>query len=251
MIANPVFARVVERLFDLYLACRDGVDESSGINATLLNGFWHLWHGEVQLTDHKKEPVKARTQSSRVSVIERAELSNQWAYLEQVSFNYKRRDGSWQAQRREIYHRGHGAAVLLHNVALGVIVLTKQFRFPAWDSGDDGFLLEVPAGIIESDNPAETVRQETQEETGFLIEEPQFLFRAYATPGSVTEQIHFFSAAYEPSERQGEGGGLAEEGEDIEVMEVNIAQAVGWIAEGKIIDAKTIILIQYAHMNIF
>ncbi len=203
------------------------------------------------MADHKQEQANKRTQSSRVSVIEKTELSNQWATLEQVKFNYKRSDGTWQMQQREIYHRGHGAAVLLHNVSLGLIVLTRQFRFPAWDSGDDGFLLEVPAGIIESDNPEETVQLETQEETGFVIGKPQFLFRAYATPGSVTEQLHFFSAAYEPNNRRGEGGGLAEEGEDIEVLEVDIAQALAWIGEGKIIDAKTIILIQYAHMNIF
>ncbi len=203
------------------------------------------------MVDHKRVQDNKRGQTSRVSVIERTELSNHWAHLEQVKFNYRRGDGSWQIQQREIYHRGHGAAVLLYNIALGVIVLTRQFRFPAWESGDDGFLLEVPAGIIELDNPEETVRQETQEETGFIIGEPKFLFRAYATPGSVTEQLHFFSAAYEPGNRQGQGGGVAEEGEDIEVLEVDIAQALVWIAEGKIIDAKTIILIQYAHMNIF
>lgn len=205
----------------------------------------------TSLDSQKPQSLSRRNQSDRIRVSDRQQLSNQWARLEQVTFDYKRRDGRWQKQQREIYHRGHGAAVLLYNVAGRSLVLTRQFRFPAWDIGDDGFLLEVPAGIIESNNPQETIRKETEEETGFIIEQPQFLFRAYATPGSVTEQLHYFSAPYESGNRSGPGGGLEQEGEDIEVLEVNVDQAGAWISEGKIIDAKTIILIQYAQLHIF
>ncbi|MFK8082007.1 MAG: NUDIX domain-containing protein [Granulosicoccus sp.] len=205
------------------------------------------------MTVNKQKPQfpPARTHSDRVSVTKREQLSNQWARLEQVTFDYKRSDGNWQEQKREIYHRGHGAAVLLYNLGLETIVLTRQFRLPAWEIGGDGFLLEVPAGIIESENPEETIRQETEEETGFIIGQPQFLFCAFATPGSVTEQLYYFSAPYEPGHRSGSGGGLVEEGEDIEVLEVNLDQAAAWIVEGKIIDAKTIILIQYAQLSVF
>ena len=183
--------------------------------------------------------------------VKRKLLCDGWARLEQVNFDYKRGDGSWQHQQREIYHRGHGAAVLLYNLALGKLVLTRQFRFPVYDCGDEGFLLEVPAGIIEAENPEQTICKETEEETGFLIEQPRFLFRAYATPGSVTEQLHYYCAEYAPDRRVGRGGGLPEEGEDIEVLEVDIEQAVRWIEEGLIVDAKTIILIQYAQLQIF
>ena len=178
-------------------------------------------------------------------------LSDSWARLEQVNFDYKRSDGSWQHQQREIYHRGHGAAVLLYNLGLGQMILTRQLRFPAWDCGDEGFLLEVPAGIIESENPEQTIRKETEEETGFIIEQPRFLFRAFASPGSVTEQLYYYCAEYASDRRVGHGGGLAEEGEDIEVLEVDIEQAVHWIDQGLIVDAKTIILIQYAQLHIF
>lgn len=199
----------------------------------------------------KQRETERRMGSERVRVIERTQLSDRWARLEQVRFDYRRSDGIWQEQQREIYHRGHGAAVLLYNLALGKLVLTRQFRFPTWDCDDDGFMLEVPAGIIESNNPEETIRKETEEETGFIIDKPRFLFRAYASPGSITEQLHYFCASYEPSMRSGQGGGLAEEGEDIEVLEVSLMQAVAWIEQGRIIDAKTIMLIQYAQLHVF
>lgn len=192
-----------------------------------------------------------RTGAERIRGINRKLLSDQWARVESVSFEYQHSDGSWQKQEREIYHRGHGSAILLYNLERRTVVLVRQFRFPAFDAGDDGFMLEVPAGIIETDDPENTIRKETEEETGFLIDNPQFLFRAYSTPGSVTEQVHYFCAAYHPENRSGEGGGLVSEGEDIEVIEVDLGEALAWIDNGKIIDAKTIILIQYASVNLF
>jgi len=192
-----------------------------------------------------------RVKSDRVFVKQRELLSSQWAKLEDVTFDYLRSDGQWQTQRREIYHRGHGAAILLYDLARETIVLTRQFRFPAWELGGDGFLYEVPAGVIESDNPEETVLQETSQETGFFIEDPQFLFKAYATPGSVTEQIYYFAAVYDNRRRTGSGGGVESEGEDIEVIEMKLTDAVNKISAGNIEDAKTIILIQYAQLHIF
>ena len=189
--------------------------------------------------------------SERIKVRHRALLSNQWAKLEDVEFDYLRTDGSWQTQRREIYHRGHGAAILLYNLKTETIVLTKQFRFPAWTIDGEGFLLEVPAGVIEGDDPHATIVEETEQETGFVIGEPTFLYKAYASPGSVTEQLYYFTASYSNDNRSGVGGGLKEEGEDIEVVEMNFVDAVRSIEEGKIVDAKTIILIQHAQLHIF
>lgn len=191
-----------------------------------------------------------RADSKRIRVQERSTLSDRWARLEQVKFDYQRSDGTWQTQQREIYHRGHGAAVLLFNRDKRTIVLIRQFRFPAWEEGDDGFLLEVPAGVIETDDPFDTIRRETEEETGFIIDSPEYLFKAYCTPGSVTEQIHYFAASYDSERRVSAGGGLAQEGEDIEVLEVTLADAMRWITEGQVIDAKTILLILYAQCHI-
>lgn len=178
-------------------------------------------------------------------------LSAGWATLEEVVFDYRRNDGRWQQQQREIFHRGHGAAILLYNRNKGTIVLTRQFRFPAWTLGGDGLLYEVPAGMIEEGDAEATIRAETQQETGFLIGPPEFLFRAYASPGSMTEQLFYFAAAYDDGKRSGIGGGLEEEGEDIEVVEVELEEAVKWIASGEIMDAKSIVLIQYAQLHIF
>lgn len=189
--------------------------------------------------------------TERINVKNRELLSNQWAKLEDVEFDYLRSDGVWQTQRREIYHRGHGAAILLYNLDTRSIVLTKQFRFPAWVIDGDGFLLEVPAGVIESDDPYATIREETEQETGFLIGDPTLLFKAFASPGSVTEQLFYFTAPYDNAKRSGPGGGLEEEGEDIEVLELDFVEAVELIRVGKIVDAKTIILIQYAQLHIF
>lgn len=190
-------------------------------------------------------------ENKRIRVQSRKVLSNQWARLERVGFDYKRADGTWQAQQREIYHRGHGAAILLYNMDQCTIVLTRQFRFPAWELDGDGFLLEVPAGIIEGDDPSLTIQMETEQETGFVIDCPQFLFKAFASPGSVTEQVYYFAANYDRARRCGSGGGLEEEGEDIEVLEVTIEKAVDWVASGSIVDAKTIMLIQYAQLHLF
>lgn len=193
---------------------------------------------------------------TRIRVLDRTVLSDAWARLERVRFDYQRSDGRWQEQVREIYQRGHGAAILLYDLQRRSIVLVRQFRFPVYEEefeagSGDGFLLEVPAGILERANPAATVKAEVLEETGFLIGEPQFLFTAYVSPGSVTERIHYFAAPYDSAERQDAGGGLEEEGEDIEVVEMSIDSALDAVKSGLIRDAKTIILLQLAALQIF
>lgn len=204
-----------------------------------------------QIPDDQTATPLERIDSDRIKVQSRTVLSDNWARLEQVSFDYLRSDGSWQAQMREIYHRGHGAAILLYNLEQKTIVLTRQFRFPAWTLGDEGFLLEVPAGIVEAENPVATIVAETEQETGFLIGTPDFLFKAFVSPGSVTEQLFYYAAPYDNRQRSGLGGGLADEGEDIEVLEIALDQAIQWVREGIIVDAKTIILIQYAQISLF
>lgn len=194
---------------------------------------------------------RLRMQSERVHVKQRVMLSENWATLEEVTFDYQRSDGRWQTQTREIYHRGHGAAILLYNLERRSIVLVRQFRFPVWTLGEAGFLLEVPAGIVEAEDPEATIQAETEQETGFVIGRPTFLFRAFATPGAVTEQIHYYMAAYDSCSRSGHGGGNEAEGEDIEVLELDLEQAISLVGSGEIMDAKTILLIQYAQLHLF
>ena len=187
----------------------------------------------------------------RVLTRTRTVLSDAWSRLESVELDYRDRHGTWQRQVREVYHRGHGAAILLHDVERRRVVLVRQFRYPAHAAEGRGFLFEVPAGMLENEDPAATVVAETEQETGYRIGTPEFLFAAYVSPGSVTERIHYFAAPYEPHSRVGPGGGLAEEGEDIEVVEIDIDEALGWIRTGRIEDAKTITLLQHAALHVF
>jgi len=192
----------------------------------------------------------------RIRVHERTVLSDAWARLERVRFDYLRSDGQWQEQVREIYQRGHGAAILLYELSRRSIVLVKQFRFPVYEEEfetglGDGFLLEVPAGVLEVGGPESTIQAEVIEETGFVIGKPEFLYSAYVSPGSVTERIHYFTAPYDAEKRQGEGGGLQDEGEDIEVVEMSIDDALNAVSTGQIRDAKTIMLLQFAALRIF
>src|SRR6202046_751894 len=185
--------------------------------------------------------------NDRVRIIEECVLSDDWYTLKKTTFDYRRRDGRWQRQSREIYDRGNGAVVLLFNVDRNTVVLTRQFRFPAYVNGcSDGLLIEACAGLLDGDDPHTCISREAQEETGFVVRTPRKVLEAYMSPGSVTEKLHFFVAEYMPQDRVSTGGGDVAEGEDIEVIEVSVASARQMLASGAIQDGKTIMLLQYA-----
>jgi nudix-type nucleoside diphosphatase (YffH/AdpP family) len=183
----------------------------------------------------------------RVRIIEERLLSDDWYVLKKTIFEYRCRDGHWQRQSRETYDRGNGAVLLLFNVERSTVVLTRQFRFPAFVNGcPDGLLIEACAGLLDGDDPETCIRRETQEETGFTVRSPRKILEAYMSPGSVTEKLHFFVAEYDLRDRVSGGGGDAAEGEDIEVIELPLADALQMIAGGAIQDGKTIMLLQHA-----
>ncbi|MXN66207.1 NUDIX domain-containing protein [Stappia sp. GBMRC 2046] len=192
--------------------------------------------------------MTSRPPSTENVAIENVEtLSDNWYVLRKYTFRYRRRDGSEQRLSREAYDRGNGAAILLYNREKNSLILTRQFRLPAFVNGlDDGMLLEVPAGLLDDDDPASAIRREAEEETGFRVRDVIPVFTAYTSPGSVTEQLHFFAAEYADRDRVGAGGGHAGEGEDIEVIEVGFDEAMAMIERGEIVDLKTIALIYHA-----
>lgn len=193
---------------------------------------------------HREQPLPA---NSRVRVVAEKTLADDWFVLKKTSFEYRRNDGQWQLMHRETYDRGNGAALLLFNQARGSVVLTRQFRFPAFVNGcEDGLLVEACAGLLDDDDPVAAIRREAQEETGFAVRAPRKVFEAYMSPGSITEKLHFFVAEFDDTDRIGQGGGDMAEGEDIEVLEVPLAQAMEMIRTGQIQDAKTIMLLQHA-----
>ena len=177
-------------------------------------------------------------------------LSDDWFVLKKTTFDYRRSDGTWQRQSRETYDRGHGATILLYNRERRTVVLVRQFRFPAYVEGHDGFLIETAAGLLDQATPEVRIKAEVEEETGYRIGEVRKVFEAFMSPGSVTERLHFFVAEYDPASRPGSGGGVAEEGEDIEVLELTMERAMAMMASGEIADGKTIMLLQYAALHL-
>jgi len=177
-------------------------------------------------------------------------LSDNWYKLDKVDFDYQLINGSWQHQSRECYDRGDGAAILLYNPIKKTVILTKQFRMPSYlNENPDGMMIEVCAGLLDADDPLTCIKKEAEEETGYKISNPTKVFEIYSTPGAVTEKIHYFIAEYDAEMKISEGGGLEEETEEIEVLEIPFDEAMEMIYSGEIKDAKSIILLQHAKIQ--
>ncbi|MFJ8043549.1 NUDIX domain-containing protein [Kitasatospora sp. NPDC096147] len=183
--------------------------------------------------------------------IREVELTSRgWHVLRRTTFDYRRRDGRWERQQRETYDRGDGAVVLPYDAERGLVLLTRQFRYPAYvNDHPDGMLIEAAAGLLDADDPETAIRRESIEELGVELGRLTHLFDSYMSPGSVTECLHFFAAPYTPADRTGRGGGLAEDGEDIEVLELPFAEALAMTLDGRISDAKTVMLLQWAALH--
>jgi nudix-type nucleoside diphosphatase (YffH/AdpP family) len=191
------------------------------------------------------------TISDRIRVKDVRLLSDNHYVLKSTTFEFRRANGEWQTQHRETYDRGNGATLLPYNLTKRTVVLVKQFRYPAYVNGYDDLMIEAAAGLLDNASPENRIRAEAEEETGYRLGAIKKVFEAFMSPGAVTEKLHFFVAEYESSMQVGSGGGIADEGEDIEVLELPIDSALAMIADGRIADAKTIMLLQYAALNIF
>ena len=177
-------------------------------------------------------------------------LASGWHVLRRTTFDYRHADGHWSREQRETYDRGNGATILLYDRDRATVLLTRQFRFPVYVNGHpDGMLIETAAGLLDDDDPLTAIRREAEEELGVTVGEVQHVFDVYMSPGSVTESVHFYAAPYHPADRTGTGGGVAAEGEDIEVLELAFPAALQMIADGHIADAKTIMLLQWAALS--
>jgi nudix-type nucleoside diphosphatase (YffH/AdpP family) len=178
-------------------------------------------------------------------------LTDTWYVLRKATFDWRRNDGTWQTQEREAYDRGDGVALLPYNLAARTVILTRQFRYPAFSNGHDDFLTEVPAGLLDKADPEARIRAEVEEEIGYSLGEIRQVFDCFMSPGSVTERLHLFIAEYDASMRIGAGGGLEGEGEEIEVVELSFDEAMARVADGRIRDAKTVMLLQHAALTVF
>ncbi|WP_270354134.1 NUDIX domain-containing protein [Microbacterium testaceum] len=186
----------------------------------------------------------------RVRVDDVELLAAGWHVLRATTFRYRGDDGEWVTQTRETYDRGNGATILLFDAARRTVLLTRQFRYPVYvNDHPDGMLVETAAGLLDDDDPVTAIRREAEEETGVRVDEVQHVFDVYMSPGSVTERLHFFAAAYDGSTREGDRGGLIDEGEEIQILEYDIDEALSMIRDGSIQDAKTIMLLQWAVLD--
>ena len=188
--------------------------------------------------------------NTNIKNIQKELLSDNWYTLNKFTFDYQKKDGTWESQQREAYDRGNGAGILLYNKRKGTVILTKQFRMPTYVNGnEDGMMIEVCAGLLDGDNPEDCIRKETEEETGYKIADVKRVLETYMSPGSVTEILYLFVGAYEEKMKVSEGGGAEDETENIEVLEYPFETAINMIASGEIKDAKTILLLQYAQIQ--
>jgi nudix-type nucleoside diphosphatase (YffH/AdpP family) len=184
---------------------------------------------------------------NKVKNIESTLLSDNYYILKKYNFDYLMPNGNWVNQMREVYDRGDGAGILLYNVEKKTVILTKQFRIPTYlNDNVDGMLVEVAAGMLDKDNPEACIIRETEEETGYRLKSVKKIYEGYSSPGVMTEKMHFFIGAYTDDMKVSQGGGLDDEGEDIEILEIPFQKATKMLHNGEIIDTRTIVLLQYA-----
>lgn len=187
--------------------------------------------------------------NEKVRILGEEVLSNNWGLVKKTTIELQRRNGEWQRQVRETYDRGDGAGILLYNRAQRTVILTRQFRFPVFAHGEPGMLIEVVAGKLDGDHPVTTAKKEAEEESGYRVHDVELVLSAYMSPGSVTEKLSLFLAEYDAGSKVSAGGGLEHEGEDIEVLELGIDEALAMIETGEIADAKTIMLLQHVRLK--
>jgi nudix-type nucleoside diphosphatase (YffH/AdpP family) len=186
----------------------------------------------------------------KISIIEDQVLSDNWYTLRKITYDKTTSGHHTVRQVREVYDRGNGATILLYNKERQTVILTRQFRLPTYVNGNDtGMLIETCAGLLDKDHPEVAIKRETEEETGYKIDQVEKVFEAYMSPGSVTEILYFFVASYTKEMKVSEGGGLEDEDESIEVLEIPYVTALEMITSGRIRDGKTILLLQYAQLH--
>ncbi len=198
-----------------------------------------------------KKRAKARMKN-RLKNITRSILSKDWGTLYKVDFDFLFKDGSWKRLSRESYDRGSGTCILLYNKEKSSVILTKQFRMAIYDENhpNEGMSIEVCAGSIDDgENPDDCVIREVEEEVGYKIKKVQRVFESYISPGATTEKSYMYVAEYTDDMKKNSGGGVEEEGEEIEVLELPFHKVLEMIKANEIKDARTIMLLQYAQIN--
>jgi nudix-type nucleoside diphosphatase (YffH/AdpP family) len=189
---------------------------------------------------------------AKVRILSAEVLADDWAKLTKYTIELTRRDGVTEKQIRQVYDRGNGAGILPIDRRRGTVLLVRQFRMPVYMNEpvqDGGMLIEVCAGLLDKNDPETAIRKEAEEELGYRLKAVRRVFDTFMSPGSVSERLSLFIAEYSPADRVSAGGGERSEGEDIEVLEMPLSEALAMVRTGAINDAKTVMLLQYAAME--
>ena len=188
--------------------------------------------------------------ANNITIRNKQTLSDEKYPLTKVSFSREKEKGGTQEKDTLVYDPGDAVTILLYNKGLKTVLLTKQFRMPTYLNGNPtGMVLETCAGKIERESPEEAIKREVEEELGYRTGEVQKLFQVYMSPGIMTEIVHFYTAPYEAADKVSEGGGLEEEQEDVQTVELDFDQALSMMHDGRIQDAKTVLLLLYAQVQ--
>lgn len=191
--------------------------------------------------------------AENIKILSTEVLSDNFFPLKKIQYEFKKKNGTSEELSREVYLSTNGVAVLLYNIENENVVLTKQFRLPTYlNENNTGILIEACAGLVEkNEDPKHAIIREIEEETGYRVTDVKKIFEMYMSPGAVAEMVYFFIAEYKPGQKVNEGGGLDEENEDIQVIELPFEEAYYKIQSGEIRDAKTALLLQYARIYLF
>lgn len=195
------------------------------------------------------EAILEATDDGRIKLVHRETVWKGFVHMQRLLFDQRMPDGRVIRIDREVHDHGQAAAILLYDPARDSVVLVRQFRPAAFVNGDESFMLEIPAGLLDDDNAADAIRREAMEESGYAVESVEFVMEMYGSPGTLTEKVSLFFARIDLDVKAGLGGGLEEEGEDLEVLDYKLDEAFAMITSGEITDAKTIILLQWAMLN--
>ena len=189
-------------------------------------------------------------QDDPIRIVDEQVLSDDYYPLKKITYEQRRADGGVQRESREVYASDSGVTALLYNRERRTVLLTRQFRIGARLAGHHGFMLETAAGVLEGADPLERIRAEIREELGYAVTELRHVMTLFASPGTLTERVHYFVGEYRMEDRCGGGGGKENEGEDIEVLEIGVDDALARLRNGEIEDVKTVVLLQYLQLEL-
>jgi nudix-type nucleoside diphosphatase (YffH/AdpP family) len=187
----------------------------------------------------------------KISNVTSKVISTFWGTLEHVNFDFKFKNGKSANLTHEVYGKKDGVAILLYNPSTKKVILSKQFRMPVYVAGvSNGFSIELVGGAIDdNESPENCVIRETEEEVGYSVKEVKKVTTVFLSPGLMKERTYLYVASYNEDSKVDKGGGLASENEEIEVLETSFITALKMIETEEIIDARTIMMLQYLQIN--